>query len=137
MPEQLPELVLAHGAWHGAGAWEQLLPALAERGWTASAIDLPSAGSKEGVIADGEVLRARLEQNDAPKVVVGHSYGGTVITQAGAHETVVGLAYICAARPDVGDVVWTDPHSPDQVPYWIRVDDGEEASFAEDSKKIL
>lgn len=137
MSESLPELVLVHGAWHGAWAWDQLLPVLADRGWTASAVDLPSSGSKEGVLADGEVLRARLDATDAPKVVVGHSYGGTVITQAGAHDTVLGLAYICAARPDVGDVVWTDPHSPDQVPYWIRVDDEVEACFAEDSKKIL
>jgi pimeloyl-ACP methyl ester carboxylesterase len=134
---ELPELVLVHGAWHGAWAWDQLLPVLAERGWTASAVDLPSAGSKEGVLADGEVLRERLDATDAPKVVVGHSYGGTVITQAGAHDTVVGLAYICAARPDVGDVVWKDPHSPDEVPYWIRVDDEVEACFAEDSQKIL
>lgn len=133
----LPELVLVHGAWHGAWAWEQLLPVLAERGWTAGAVELPSAGSKAGVAADGEALRARLDATPAPKVVVGHSYGGTVITQAGAHDTVVGLAYVCAARPDVGDVVWKDPHSPEEVPYWIRVDDEEEACFAEDSRKIL
>ena len=137
MTESLPELVLVHGAWHGAWAWDQLLPVLAERGWTASAVDLPSSGSGAGVLADGEVLRERLEATDAPKVVVGHSYGGTVITQAGAHDSVVGLAYICAARPDVGDVVWTDPHSPEEVPYWIRVDDDAGACFAEDSHKIL
>lgn len=137
MVEPLPELVLVHGAWHGAWAWDRLLPVLAERGWTATAVELPSSGSKAGVAADGEALRARLEATAAPKVVVGHSYGGTVITQAGAHDTVVGLTYICAARPDVGDVVWSDPHSPDEVPYWIRVDDHEEACFAEDSAKIL
>jgi pimeloyl-ACP methyl ester carboxylesterase len=137
MQASLPELVLVHGAWHGAWAWEHLLPVLEERGWRAGAVDLPSSGSKEGVLADGEALRARLDATDAPKVVVGHSYGGTVITQAGAHDTVVGLAYICAARPDVGEVVWTDPHSPEEVPYWIRVDDEAEACFAEDSQKIL
>jgi pimeloyl-ACP methyl ester carboxylesterase len=133
----LPELIFVHGAWHGAWAWDHLLPVLEERGWAAAAVDLPSSGSGAGVIADGEVLRARLDATPAPKVVVGHSYGGTVITQAGAHDTVVGLAYMCAARPDIGDVVWTDPHSPDEVPYWIRVDDAAEACFAEDSKKIL
>jgi pimeloyl-ACP methyl ester carboxylesterase len=137
MVESLPELVLVHGAWHGSWAWDRLLPVLAERGWTASAVDLPSSGSGAGVLADGEVLHERLDATDAPKIVVGHSYGGTVVTQAGAHDSVVGLAYICAARPDIGDVVWTDPHSPEEVPYWIRVDDEASASFAEDSKKIL
>jgi pimeloyl-ACP methyl ester carboxylesterase len=133
-----PELVLVHGAWHGAWAWSRLLPVLEQRGWTASAVDLPSAGSTAGLGADCDVLRGVLEASSAPKVVVGHSYGGTVVTQGAAGvDSVVGLAYVCAARPDVGDVVWTDPRSPDEVPYWIRVDVEDEAIHALHSETIL
>jgi len=138
MSAALPELVLVHGAWHGAWAWERLLPVLAERGWTARAVDLPSAASKAGNVADAEHLQAVLRERPVPTVLVGHSYGGTVITQGGAGvDHVVGLAYVCAARPDVGDVVWTDPTSPDEVPAWIEVDLANEAIHAHDSEHIL
>lgn len=134
----LPELVLVHGAWHGAWAWERLLPVLAERGWTASAVDLPSAGSTAGLSADSDLLRSVVERSGSPTVLVGHSYGGTVITQAGAGvDDVVGLVYLCAAKPDVGDVVWTDPRSPDEVPYWIEVDEDDGTSRALHSETIL
>lgn len=135
---ELPELVLVHGAWHGAWAWQQLVPVLRERGWMATTVDLPSSGSGADVTADCAVVRPLLTATPNPKVVVGHSYGGTVITQGTAGiDSVVGLVYVCAARPDVGDVVWTDPHSPDEVPYWIEVDDDAGACFARHSEKIL
>jgi pimeloyl-ACP methyl ester carboxylesterase len=135
---ELPELVLVHGAWHGAWEWSRLLPVLAERGWKARAVDLPSAGGSQGIVADGELLRGVLEESSAPKVVVGHSYGGTVVTQGSSGvDSVVGLAYICAARPDVGEVVWNDPRSPDEVPYWIEVDFETEGIHARHSEKIL
>lgn len=133
-----PELVLVHGAWHGAWAWRRLLPVLAARGWSAHAVDLPSAGSTAGLSADTDHLQGVLRERDAPTVLVGHSYGGTVITQGGAGmENVVGLVYLCAAKPDVGDVVWTDPGSPDEVPDWIDVDLAGEAIHVRRSEEIL
>jgi pimeloyl-ACP methyl ester carboxylesterase len=130
--------VLVHGAWHGAWAWNELLPVLAERGWTARAVDLPSSGSKAGLGADAEHLRSVLAERTAPTVLVGHSYGGTVITEGGVGvDHVVGLVYVCAAKPDAGDVVWTDPRSPDEVPDWIRVDEANEAIYAMRSETIL
>jgi pimeloyl-ACP methyl ester carboxylesterase len=134
----LPRLVLVHGAWHGAWAWERLLPILAQRGWEASAIDLPSAGSTAGLREDAERLQAALRDHPGPTVLVGHSYGGTVITQGGAGmDDVVGLVYLCAAKPDVGDVVWSDPRSPSEVPPWIEVDFDRAAIHAHRSETIL
>ena len=134
----LPELVLVHGAWHGSWAWSRLLPVLAERGWTARAVDLPSVGSRAGLSVDSDLVKGLLEESDRPKVLVGHSYGGTVVTQGGAGvESLLGVVYLCGAKPDVGDVVWSDHHSPEQVPDWIRVDDEQQASYALRSETIL
>lgn len=134
----LPELVLVHGAWHGSWAWERLLPVLRERGWAATAIDLPSSGSRAGLAADGEAVRRALDQINGPAVLVGHSYGGTAITEGGAGvANLVGLAYVCAAMPDEGEQVWTDFRSPEQVPPWIDVVEEEEAIYAQDSERVL
>lgn len=134
----LPELVLVHGAWHGAWAWQRLIPVLEQRGWKASAVDLPSSGTAAGLAADAEVVRAALAQSGPETVLVGHSYGGTVITQGGAGVPgLIGLVYLCAAKPDLGDVVWSDPRSPEQVPDWIEVDEDAQAIYAHRSETIL
>lgn len=134
----LPELVLVHGAWHGAWAWQRLLAVLRERGWTATAIDLPSSGSRAGLAEDSKLLKATLQASSSETVLVGHSYGGTVITQGGSGvEGLLGLVYICAAKPDIGDVVWRDPRAPEEVPDWIEVDEEEEVIYAHRSETIL
>jgi pimeloyl-ACP methyl ester carboxylesterase len=134
----LPQLVLVHGAWHGGWAWSRLLPVLEARGWTATVVDLPSAGTTAGLSADADLLRDVLERLPGPKVVVGHSYGGTIITQGAAGVGgVAGLVYVCAAKPEVGDAVWTDPTSPDEVPYWIEVDQQAEVVHVLHSETIF
>jgi pimeloyl-ACP methyl ester carboxylesterase len=140
---ELPELVLVHGAWHGAWAWQRLLPVLEERGWSATAVDLPSSGGKAGISDDAEVVRAALEATATPKVLVGHSYGGTVITVGGAGvENLVGLVYLCGARPQLGDRAWADPRDPDapamwEIPDWVKVDVEKEAIYVDQTETIL
>ncbi|MHB1537776.1 MAG: alpha/beta fold hydrolase [Solirubrobacteraceae bacterium] len=135
---RLPELVLVHGAWHGSWAWERLLPVLGERGWSARTVDLPSSGSGASLSDDSELVAGILRRDDSPKVLVGHSYGGTVITQGGAGvESLVGLIYLCAAKPELGEVVWRDPRSPEEVPDWIRVDLEAQECHALRSETIL
>lgn len=133
-----PELILVHGAWHGSWAWRELVDVLEREDWRARTVDLPSSGSGADLSADAALVREILLESDTPKVLVGHSYGGTVVTQAGAGvESLVGLVYLCAARPDVGDVVWHDPHSPAEVPDWIEVDDEDQSCVALRSEEIL
>ncbi len=116
---KLPELVLVHGAWHGSWAWDPLIEVLHQRGWTATAVDLPSAGSRSGIADDSAVVREALVACDGPVVVVGHSYGGYPITQAAAGvDQVIGLAYIAAARPAVGVATWTELPAPDEPAAW-------------------
>ena len=93
------EVVLVHGACHGAWAWDRVIPALAALGVTARAVDLPGRGvavSLEAQVAD---LVAGLR---GPSVLVGHSAGGFAITAAAVSPLVRGLIYVCGYVPEAG-----------------------------------
>ncbi|MEY4173669.1 MAG: hypothetical protein RI900_834 [Actinomycetota bacterium] len=103
-------VVLVHGAWHGAWCWAALQAALDERGIPSLAVDLPGHGASTQPLGDlhgdarhvGDVLD-RLGGN---VVLVGHSYGGAVITQAAAERTdVAHLVYLAAFVPEPGESV--------------------------------
>lgn len=100
-------VVLVHGAWLGAWCWDRVLPVLTERGLRVVAPDLPGRGEDAGELADlyGDVARVveTLERLDEPAVLVGHSYGGAVITEAGEHPTVEHLVFIAAMVLDAGE----------------------------------
>jgi pimeloyl-ACP methyl ester carboxylesterase len=90
-----------HGAWHGAWCWGPVVEDLADRGIHAVAVDLPGHGSDPGPLGDLHVdarrVRAVLDAQAAGDVVlVGHSYGGAVITEAGDHPSVGRLVFLCA-----------------------------------------
>ncbi len=100
-------VVLVHGAWHGAWAWERVLPLLASAGVRCLALDLPGHGEDAGRLGDlaADVTRVRetLDGFDGDVVLVGHSYGGAVITEAGLHPAVRHLVYIAAFALDAGE----------------------------------
>ena len=94
-------VVLVHGAWHGAWCWEPVVRGLASEGVEALAVDLPGHGADTGPLgdlhADAARVRAVLDQQAGGDVVlVGHSYGGAVITEAGEHPAVGHLVFLCA-----------------------------------------
>jgi pimeloyl-ACP methyl ester carboxylesterase len=93
-------VVLIHGAWHGAWCFERVLAELERAGIPAIAIDLPGHGDDPGPLSDlhGDAARVRevLDQLDNDCVLLGHSYGGAVITEAGTHPAVRHLVYLCA-----------------------------------------
>jgi pimeloyl-ACP methyl ester carboxylesterase len=99
-----PTVLLVHGAWHGAWCWTQVIEGLARAGIAATALDLPGHGQDAGPLSDlhGDAARVRdfLDTQDGPVVLVGHSYGGAVITEAGDHPAVVRLVYIAAFNVD-------------------------------------
>ena len=88
-------VILVHGAWHGGWCFQRVVPALRERGLEVSAIDLPLQGSA----GDVALAREHIEQQPGA-VVLGHSYGGLVITHAAAGLDVAHLVYLAALMPD-------------------------------------
>ncbi|MFJ3381534.1 alpha/beta hydrolase [Curtobacterium sp. NPDC090217] len=104
------ELIFVHGALvrDGAWWWQPTADLLFERtGINSRAVELPSCGETAsgrpagGLVADAAALRAALDEVDEA-IVVGHSYGGTVIAEAGSHPAVRHLLYVSSYLPDVG-----------------------------------
>jgi pimeloyl-ACP methyl ester carboxylesterase len=95
----LPAVVIAHGAWADATSWREVIALLQAQGLKVVAVQNPLTALADDVDA---VTRALNRQPD-PVVLVGHDYGGTVITQAGHHEKVAALVYIAACAPDIGE----------------------------------
>lgn len=93
-------VILVHGAWHGGWCFQRIAPALRQRGLAVDAIDLPLHGSA----GDISVARERIKQQPGA-VVLGHSYGGLVITHAAAGLDVAHLVYLAALMPDEGEDV--------------------------------
>jgi pimeloyl-ACP methyl ester carboxylesterase len=100
-------VVLVHGAWHGAWCWDRVVPLVQERGLQVVAVDLPGHGDDAGALADlhGDAQRVRdvLDAGAGPVVLVGHSYGGAVVSEAGAHDRVRELVFIAALPLDADE----------------------------------
>lgn len=103
----LNTVVLVHGAFSDGSVWRKVIPLLWKRGLEVTAVQIPLSSIQNDVAA---VLRA-LERQDGPVLLVGHSYGGAVISAAGNHPKVKGLVYVAAAAPDAGQSIfdwWAD-----------------------------
>ena len=96
-----PHIVLVHGAFVDGSGWEGVYRLLSAKGFTVSVVQHPTASLPGDV---GYVTRA-IESHDGPAILVGHSYGGVVITEAGRHPQVKALVYIAAWLPDAGESV--------------------------------
>jgi pimeloyl-ACP methyl ester carboxylesterase len=92
-------IVLVHGAWGDGSHWRHVIPTLHNAGHRVIAVQNPLTS----LAADVDRTRKLAESMDGPTLLVGHSYGGAVITGAGHAENVVGLVYIAAFAPDKGD----------------------------------
>lgn len=99
MPNK-PAIVLVHGFWGGAAHWGKVIVALAKKGHQSiSAVENPLTSLAD----DAERTRKMIAQQQGPVLLVGHSYGGAVIIEAGDLPNVVGLVYIAAFAPDAGE----------------------------------
>ncbi|MFJ3196835.1 alpha/beta fold hydrolase [Streptomyces griseoviridis] len=107
-----PTVVLVHGAFADAASWSGVVAELQSRGVPVVAPPNPL----RGLACDAAYVASVAEQIDGPVVLVGHSYGGAVITVAGAAENVVGLvyvaAYVLAEGESVGELQGRFPESP-------------------------
>jgi len=123
-----PVIVLVHGAWHGSWCWAKVVPLLEEQGLTVRTVDLPSTGpdvdALGGLDDDVAVLTAVLDELPGPKVLVGHSYGGLPITEAGAgRDDIAHLVYVCAFMLDVGQSL-LDAAGGQPMSWWQVSEDG-------------
>jgi pimeloyl-ACP methyl ester carboxylesterase len=95
-----PSIVLIHGFWGGAAHWATVILELSRKGYTSlHAVEL----SLTSLADDAARTRKMIAQQNGPVLLVGHSYGGAVITEAGDQPNVVGLVYIAAFAPDAGE----------------------------------
>lgn len=91
-------VVLVHGAFADGSGWRGVYENLTARGYTVTVVQNPLTSLEDDVAATTRVL----SRQDGPTILVGHSWGGTVITEAGVHPNVAGLVYVSALAPDAG-----------------------------------
>ena len=95
----IKNVVLVHGAWADGSSWSKVIPLLEARGMHVVAVQSPLTSLADDVA----VTKRAIARLDGPVLLVGHSYGGAVITQAGDDPNVAGLVYIAAFAPDQGE----------------------------------
>ena len=116
-------VVLVHGGFVDGSGWQGVYHLLRQDGYKVTIVQNPTL-SLEG---DAEVTRRALDRQDGPTVLVGHSYGGAVISEAGTHPAVSAVVYITAFAPDKGESVNTliaDPPPGAPVPPILPPEDG-------------
>src|SRR5258708_16537893 len=115
-------IMLVNGASADVSSWDKVVPLLIDKGHKVVAVDLPLSSLADDVAAVRRVIRAQTE----PLLLVGHSYGGVVITEAGNDDRVTGLVYVAAFGPDVDESV-NELGKGGPVPEWaktMKVEDG-------------
>src|SRR5437867_3718599 len=120
---KVKNVVLVHGGFVDGSGWEGVYKILKKDGYNVSIVQNPTISLEDDVAATKRILAAQ----DGPAILVGHSYGGAVITEAGNDPKVVGLVYITAFAPDKGESVATlikDPPPGAPVPPILPPQDG-------------
>lgn len=111
--QPIKNIVLVHGAFADGSGWRSLYEELTKKGYKVTIVQNLLTSLEDDVAATNLVL----DKQDGPTILVGHSWGGAVITQAGNHAKVVGLVYIAALQPDKGEsaIQWlqTAPPAPE------------------------
>jgi pimeloyl-ACP methyl ester carboxylesterase len=110
---QIKNVVLVHGAFADGSGWQGLYKVLTKKGYNVTIVQNPLSSLEDDVNA----TNLALDKQDGPTILVGHSWGGTVITEAGNHPKVAALVYVAALQPDNGEnsVQWlqTAPPAPE------------------------
>jgi len=106
-------IVLVHGAFADGSSWAKVIPILQAKGYNVTAVQIPLTSLADDVVA----TRRALALQNGPVILVGHSWAGVVITEAGMDSRVVGLVYVAAFAPDQGEAVGAlgKPYPPPPV----------------------
>ncbi|WP_043672080.1 alpha/beta fold hydrolase [Streptomyces xylophagus] len=121
--ELVKNVVLVHGGFVDGSGWREVYRMLTDDGFRVSVVQHPTVS----LAGDVAVTERVLDAQDGPAVLVGHSYGGAVVTEAGTHDKVAALVYIAAFVPDKGESVGTliaDPAPGAPVPPILPPVDG-------------
>ncbi|MEW6644733.1 MAG: alpha/beta hydrolase [Pseudomonadota bacterium] len=94
-------IILVHGAWADGSSWSRVIPLLDAKGYHVTAVQLPLTSLAD----DAATVKRAIALEAGPVLLVAHSYGGAVITQAGNDPKVTGLVYVAAFAPDAGQSV--------------------------------
>ena len=135
-------VVLVHGAFADGSSWSKVIPLLQAKGLHVTSVAIPLTSFADDVAATRRAIAAQ----DGPVILVGHSYGGVVITEAGTDAKVAGLVYVAAFAPDAGKSItdisagFPKPAGADKlVPqpdgFLLLSPDGIETAFAQDLTK--
>jgi pimeloyl-ACP methyl ester carboxylesterase len=129
MVRLVPTLIFVHGACvrDAAWWWSEMIAPLADHGIESVTVPLPSCGEAAGELgdlyADVSACSDAIDEAQGPVILCGHSYGGMVITEAGADDSVTQLLYVTSVMPEVGqsqsDLIGGEP-----APWLIPADDG-------------
>jgi len=132
-------IVLVHGAFADGSSWSKVIPLLQSKGFRVKAVGVPLTSFADDVAATKRAIAAE----DGPLILVGHSYGGLVITEAGNDPKVAGLVYVAAFAPDANQTI-TEISKPFPPPlgsaklkplsdgFLLLSADGVETAFAQD-----
>src|SRR6266850_2461021 len=99
--DPVKNIVLVHGAFSDGSSWSKVIPILQAKGYNVTAVQNPLTSLADDVAATNRALALQ----DGPVILVGHSWGGVVITEAGMDPKVAGLVYVAAFGPDSGEAV--------------------------------
>jgi len=132
-------IVLVHGAFADGSSWSKVIPLLQSKGFRVKSVGIPLTSFADDVAATKRAIAAE----DGPLILVGHSYGGLVITEAGNDPKVAGLVYVAAFAPDANQTI-TEISKPFPPPlgsaklkplsdgFLLLSADGVETAFAQD-----
>ncbi|WP_431244446.1 alpha/beta hydrolase [Flavobacterium sp. P21] len=98
----IKNIVIVHGQYLDASGWKGVYSILTKKGYHVTLVQNPLTSLKDDVEATNHIL----ESQDGPTILVGHAWGGTVITEAGVHPKVEGLVYVTGFVPDIGETTW-------------------------------
>ena len=128
--QPVKNIVLVHGAFADGTSWGKVIPILEARGFHVVAVQNPLTSLADDVNATHRIIALQ----DGPVILVGHSWGGAVITEAGDDPKVAGLVYVAAWMPEIGNSAnqTSEPFGPTPVLKEIKVDAQHFASLSED-----
>lgn len=124
-PQAIKTIVLVHGAFADGSSWDRVAPLLEAKGYRVVAVHQPLSSLE----ADVAATRRAIELAPGPVLLVGHSYGGFVITEAGTSDKVTGLVYIAAFAPENGESI-NDLFKGKPAPAWVQTAVVDSAGFA-------
>lgn len=141
-PARVTSVVLVHGAWADGSSWAKVVALLQQRGLKVVSVQLPRAT----LAGDAATVRRAIEAQPGQVVLVGHSYGGVVISEAGTSTKVAALVYVSAFAPSEGESIsdlvrpyptgeWQKGLSPDSAGYLSLSTEAVQTYFAQDLSK--